>query len=273
MFDWFSRNEMTSPVSIPERPPAALAYAQSPPPAESSEGLDIKKVLSGSTSDISVSELSQKGFKKVKVLNQAVIQKLIIEAVDQVIARRSKKISSDEREKVIQESKSHFEDLAKDRLQREKDRISELERANESLLRETEELRRRLLEKDEECSRLKAKPAAEERGFSDRLVEAIMARLPVPAPGAGAAAGAITELQKSLQAIAAKIDKLPGRGPAGSTMPVDEEALLEVLFRTDNTAPADTNVQQIKIKETKASGVKGTLAKLKALQKGGKDGD
>ena len=46
-------------------------------------------------------------------------------------------------------------------------------------------------------------------------------------------------------------------------------AALQLAFSTD----AQANIAKVKIKEEKAGGVKDTLAKLKALQKGGKDGD
>jgi hypothetical protein len=254
---------MTAPTTTPA-PSAAPASAKPGPGTGGVEGLDIRRVISGSTADVPVAELSRKGLKNVKVLNQGTITRLITEAVDKVISDRSKAIGREERQKVIHESQSQFEALAKDRVKHEKDRISELERANDSLLRETEDLRRRLAEKDAEIGKLKSSPPSE--GFvPERFAEALIARIGSMKSTSGG--GDVSELQKSIQSIAAKLDRLPaGKGPDGA--PVDEEAMIDALFRVD-TEDKDTNVAQIKVKEAKAGGVKDTLAKLKSLQKGG----
>lgn len=106
--------------------------------------LDIQKVISTSTSSVSIDDLNKKGFKQVKVLNQAIITKLIGEAVDRVLSERSREIGKEERDKVIKEARSQFETLAKKRLEKERGRIDELERANGSLEAELETIRKRL---------------------------------------------------------------------------------------------------------------------------------
>ena len=69
-------------------------------PNAKSKAFDIEGVISSSTSEVALSELSKKGFKQVKVFNQAVITRLITAAVDQVITARSKNINRDERNKI-----------------------------------------------------------------------------------------------------------------------------------------------------------------------------
>lgn len=108
-----------------------------------SETLNIQRVISTSTSSVSIDDLNKKGFKQVKVLNHAVIAKLIGEAVDRVLEERSKSISRDEREKVIKEAKSQFETLAKRKLDKERHRIEELEVANASLSSELDTVKKR----------------------------------------------------------------------------------------------------------------------------------
>lgn len=249
---------------------ARPALSNPPKGADSSEGFDIRGVISGSTSDVALSELSKKGFKQVKVLNQGVIQRLISEAVDRVISSRAQKIGREEREKVIHESKSQFEALAKERIQRERDRIGELERANESLIKETEDLRRRLKESEAEVQRLGEQPAAAQGSGMETLMASLMERLQgmTNAPG-----GNLGHMEKSLEAIASKLERLQAGSGGGSEI-MDKDVLLDALFRTSGGIEAESNMGQVKIKEAKAGGVKGTLAKLKALQKGGgKDGD
>ncbi len=257
---------MTSPTTIPTIPPSAEEV--SPAAAESADGLDIKKVISGSTSNVPIAELTRKGFKHVKVLNQAMITRLITEAVDRVISRRSRSMGKEEREKIINESMGQFETLARQRLARERDRISELERANGTLLTENDGLRQRLVALEEETGRLRS-GTGQEGGSPERFAAAILERL----QGLGGAAGGdLSALQKSITDIAAKLDRLPGRG-ASDVEVVDKEALIEALFRVDSPEASDSNITKVKVKEAKAGGVKDTLAKLKALQKGGKDGD
>lgn len=218
------------------------------------EGVDVREVIQASASQVQISELSKKGFKQVKVVNEAMINKLIAEAVDRVMAARAQKIGREERIKVIEQSKGQFEALARERIKRERDRITELERANEALLRETEELRGQLQEAE------KHKSSA---GPTEEFMEALLKRLPQ-------AAGA-SDLQKSLENIAMKLERLPA-GVGGGAY-VDKDVVLDALFRDDGTSKAESNISKVKIKQEKAGGVKDTLAKLKAMQKGVKDGD
>lgn len=108
-----------------------------------SQPVDIEKVISTSTSSVSLDDLTRKGFKQVKVLNQNVITRLIAEAVDRVLDERSKEISREEREKVIKEARGQFETLAKKRIEEERSRVEDLERSNSSLIAELEVLRKR----------------------------------------------------------------------------------------------------------------------------------
>jgi hypothetical protein len=261
---------MPDPTTTASPPRGSVAAGKPAPAGSGLEGLDIRQVISGSTSDVAVSELSRKGFKNVKVLNQATITKLIAEAVDRVISLRCRQIGREERDRVVQEAQAQFEGLAKERLRRERDRIGELERANATLLRESEELKARLRDREAEIARLQAAPAPA-AGPSEKLLETLLERLPALSAAKG---GDVADLQKSIQSIAAKLDRLPAAGRAGSVgAGVDEEAMIDALFRLKADEGAESNVAQVKVKEAKAGGVKDTLAKLKAMQKGGKDGD
>jgi len=108
------------------------------------ETLDINKVINTSTSSVSLDDLEKKGFKQVKVLNQANITRLIGEAVDRVLLERAKEIGKEEREKVIKEARTQFESLAKKRIEKERGRIEELEAESQTLGTEVETLKKRL---------------------------------------------------------------------------------------------------------------------------------
>jgi hypothetical protein len=51
-----------------------------------------------------------------------------------------------------------------------------------------------------------------------------------------------------------------------------KDFVLESLFDKEKGAGVETNVSKVKVKQSKAGDVKGALAKLKKLQKGGEDG-
>jgi chromosome segregation ATPase len=95
--------------------------------------VDIERVLSGSVSEVTLDSLSKRGFKQVKVLNQANVRRLIAEAVDRVLSERSEQISEAEREKVIAESRTQFQSLANRKMDAERSKLEELELINRTL--------------------------------------------------------------------------------------------------------------------------------------------
>ncbi|MBI4601100.1 MAG: hypothetical protein HY721_03980 [Planctomycetes bacterium] len=168
------------------------------------ETLDIQKVISTSTSNVSIDDLTRKGFKQVKVLNQALITKLIGEAVDRVLLDRSKAITRDERDKVIKEARTQFEDLAKQRLEKERSRIDELAAANGALKAELETLRKRLaatVEVQAARDQALARTAALETELSGRKAE--LDRLAAEAHRAREAEKALEALRARLEAVEA----------------------------------------------------------------------
>jgi len=63
-------------------------------------------------------------------------------------------------------------------------------------------------------------------------------------------------------------------GGSGGAVLFDKDVDFEKLFECAGSGQMETNVANIKIRESKAGGVQKTLAKLKALQQGGaKDGE
>ncbi len=87
------------------------------------EELNIGQLIQKSTADVSVSDLSRKGFTKVKVLNQDTIRRLVIEAVERTLEARRDEISQREREKVVSESKLKFEELLKEKVSEEREKV------------------------------------------------------------------------------------------------------------------------------------------------------
>ena len=297
------------------------------------ETVDIKKVISTSTSNVSLEDLTKKGFKRVKVLNQAVISKLIAQAVDTVLEERSKRISKEEREKVIGEARGHFETLAKERLEKERHRIDELTSSNQTLSSELDTVRKRLTasievqaERDQAMSRLQALENESTRVkreliefqelFSKKKTEVIglQAELSAKTVEIERLTRRATSLQEELDAKGSKSDasmekilaalnerlqaasqpadvskimlsldtlsrRLSGMGGGGSGIGSGEDPelikdyVLGSLFDKEKGGAVESNISKVKVKQAKAGDVKGALARLKKLQKGGEDGE
>jgi chromosome segregation ATPase len=134
------------------------------------ETLDLQQVIKTSTANVSLDTLTRKGFTQVRVLNQANITRLIGEAVDRVLLERAKKIGKAERIKVIKEARDQFESLARERIEKERGRIEELEAANQALSTELDTVTKRLAatvevqaERDQAFTRVKGLEEAAER--------------------------------------------------------------------------------------------------------------
>jgi len=298
------------------------------------ETVDIKKVISTSTSNVSLEDLTKKGFKRVKVLNQAVITKLIAQAVDTVLEERAKRISKEEREKVIGEARGHFETLAKERLEKERHRIDELTSSNQTLSSELDTVRKRLTasievqaERDQAMGRLQAlenestrvkreliefqelfskkkteviglqaelsaKTAEIERltrratslqeeldakaSKGDASMEKILAVLNERLQAASQPAD-VSKIMLSLDTLSRRLSGMSGGGGGGIGSGEDPELIkdyvLGSLFDKEKGGAVESNVSKVKVKQAKAGDVKGALARLKKLQKGGEDGE
>jgi predicted RNase H-like nuclease (RuvC/YqgF family) len=272
------------------------------------ETVDIQKVISTSTSNVSLDDLTKKGFKRVKVLNQAIITRLIGEAVDRVLFERSKEIGKEEREKVIKEAQGQFETLAKKRLEKERTRIEDLEHSNQLLTAELESLKKRLSDTAESHGEL-SRHAAEANSLRERLVESEkrMAQLEgqlaakneeiqrTAAQGGGGDLATekilaaindrlqkvtqpaeVSQIMLSLDGLSRRLSNLSSLSGSSSSL-ADSDAMrdfsVENLFAKDTGEAIESNVSKVKVKQAKAGDVKGALAKLKKLQKGGEDGE
>lgn len=336
---------MSAKVEFPNT--EAVSVSEQQPPGSD---LDIKKVIQKSTSDVSITDLAKKGFKQVKVLNRKVIARLIIEAVDQAILSRASQIGEKEREKVIKESQAKFEEIARDKVSKDKKlievqasretaqnqvgkleeelgqlraqlgesdssiealraQLSERDSSIEALRtqlserdmqigvlrekvsnadatgREVVTIRAQVDERDQELHSLR-KQLAEIQSQPDpapqpdnSLMESLAARLldklteqKQPAEGEGE----IGDLKSSIDGLVNKISLMGsmGAGGGGEAGVSSTEADLDRLFDRVDDKEMESNVSKVKVKEAKAGGVKGTLARLKELQKGGiQDGE
>ncbi|HAK95965.1 MAG TPA: hypothetical protein DCM87_13480 [Planctomycetes bacterium] len=119
------------------------------------EEINIGQMIKSSTADVSVADLSRKGFTKVKVLNQDAIRRLIVEAVERTLLARSEEISKREREKVVSESRATFEHLLQEKVGEEREKVQRTQG-------EVEAHRQQIAALEAEIERLRAKVASAE---------------------------------------------------------------------------------------------------------------
>ncbi len=212
------------------------------------DGIDIKKVIQGSTSDMSLDSLSKKGVKKVKVLDQATITRLMSDAVDRVLAQRSQQMTTAERDQIVVVARAQFKvDDLKKRLQTINDEIAHKDQKLVELQTELETMR--------------------SRGSSDgglaQVLTLLSAKLQQPSESGGSG------MSKALEALTRKIENLPagGGGGGGGAAPIPDEIALDFLI--NQADEIESNIDNVKLKQAQAGDVKGALAKLKKLQKGG----
>jgi chromosome segregation ATPase len=260
--------------------------------------VDIKQALRKSTSDVPLADLAKKGFKNVKVLNREVIARLIQEAVDRVIFSREREVTSEERRRYIEESKSQFEQLARQRSQVENQLLAQIEEQKQRLvLLENAETEFRKRQEEFDALRVENRRQSETIKYQEKEVEKLKRELADREPGSGQknmmeslmaallnkmqeqpqqAQGGLelSQIQAGIEGLAQKIANLRLAGGASGSDIVDKEVILERLFSRDEGTSMESNVSNVKVKEAKAGGLKHTLNKLKALQQGGtKDGD
>ncbi len=106
--------------------------------------IDIKKVIRGSTCEVSLDSLTKKGVKQVKVVNQQTITRLIAQTVDEVLAQRAEEITSKERKRIIEEAQARVDQIAQQAQTAGQQKIQQLMQVNEKLSGEADGLRQRL---------------------------------------------------------------------------------------------------------------------------------
>ncbi|MCZ6794754.1 MAG: hypothetical protein O7J95_14190 [Planctomycetota bacterium] len=270
--------------------------------------LNIRDVIQKSTSKVSLQELSRKGVKQVKVLNQAAITRLIAEAVDEVISQRAKEITSNERRRVIEESRERFEALAKKAVRQERSRSEGLADANRVLAQEletskkladgstalTEELESQVAvlrslqeenvalkaqlgdsgdsgEKDQEIQRLREELVQQQR-FLANLEGTLTAKNDeIQRLASSGEPQDVNSLKASLEGLQKSLANISRRGIGGAIGPAGEDVDTDTLLKFvdhGDDLAMESNISEVEVDKKKSKGVGSSLAKLKELQKG-----
>ena len=221
------------------------------------DAIDIKRVIRGSTSDMTIDSLTKKGVKQVKVLDQATVTRLISQVIDKILAERAEKVDGAERERIIQETKSQLNvGGLKKGIQAANDEIAHKDRRISELLGQLE---------------AKEQQLAQDRDRGDGGLAQVLSLLTAQIQKGASAGGA--EVATAIESLTRKIENMPAGGGGGGggggnfNAPVPDEVALDFLTKTGDSF--ESNIDTIQVKQAKAGDVKGALDKLKKLQKGG----
>lgn len=104
---------------------------------------DVRKAIEQSSSRSTLQELAKKGIHRVKVLDEAAINKLIGDAVERIISTKTTILSSDDRAKLIEASRRELDRLMAEQRSM-KDKAELVEKDKNALVEEVENLQKQI---------------------------------------------------------------------------------------------------------------------------------
>jgi DNA mismatch repair ATPase MutL len=231
---------------------------------------DVKKAIDQSASKSTLQELAKKGIHRVKVLDEQMIQKLIRDAVENILGARGGSLSGAERDQVVKQSRQELDRLIKE-FSSTKDTLT----ADKAALAQKE-------------SELRAEFAQRERDYNKRIQDEIQKNAEMSQKMAASLESSRTHedelvkkmevlFTKSLEGLNKKLTDLRlramaggGGGGGGSGLEAVElrpsQATIESLFSQE----LESNVKAMEKSEGKAGGKLGSaLDRLKNLRGGG----
>src|SRR5688572_3006841 len=113
---------------------------------------DVKKAIDQSASKSTLQELAKKGIHRVKVLDEAMIQKLIRDAVENILTARGGTLSGAERDQVVKQSRQELDRLIKD-FNQTKDKADGLAADKVALAQKESELRAEFAQREREYNK------------------------------------------------------------------------------------------------------------------------
>ena len=238
---------------------------------------DVRKAIDQSASKSTLQELAKKGIHRVKVLDEAMIQKLIRDAVENILGARGGTLSATERDSVVKQSRQELDRLIKE-FNQTKDKADGLAQDKAALATRESELR--------------AEFAERERQYNKRIQDEIQKNADMSQKMAASLESSRTHedelvkkmevlFTKSLEGLNKKLTDLRLRAMAGGPMAGGggfenvelrpSQATIESLFSQE----LESNVKAMEKTEGKAGGKLGSaLDKLKNMRGGGsKSGD
>src|SRR5262245_35205564 len=113
---------------------------------------DVKRAIDQSASKSTLQELAKKGIHRVKVLDEQMIQKLIRDAVENILGARGGTLSGAERDQVVKQSRQELDRLIKE-FNQTKDKADGLAADKVALAQKESELRAEFAQREREYNK------------------------------------------------------------------------------------------------------------------------
>ena len=257
---------------------------------------EVRSELNSRSTRTTLDELKRKGLEQVRVIRSSQILQMIESAVEVALARRGQKLSTNERDGVVEDSSKVLKEMMRAEMAtaRTQDaaKMDEMRKAMTAAQTQMQALQQQVAAKEAQLTESAAKTAeldAELRVIKGRqngssptdlldelraLRQEIHAKPSAPAPAAAgvgdpAVSGAIAEKLASLGAeLSSQIDR-SGRkvGVAASTTDDAPTAELANLFAS-SIPEVESNMDSVEAKESKGGDVGDALARMKSMRKG-----
>ena len=143
--------------------------------------LDVRRVIERSTSKVSLRDLEQKGFRKVKVLRAGDVNQLIHKAVQTVVAQHPTILGAEEKEKILADAKAEYERQTKElqKLQEDQDAVEQAKANLEARLAQVSQQlaaeKNKILEARKHFEEEKRQLEREKSTLSEKAFDAIQA--------------------------------------------------------------------------------------------------
>lgn len=236
------------------------------------ESIDhVKEALAARAETTTLAELESRGTRQVRVIRASDVASMIQEAVERTI-EGSDHVTREAADQLVAQSRTEFERVLADRRR-------EIEESR-AVASELERLRERNAELERALDDVRRKPGTAPAG--DTNVELMMRMMneiatlkagggpaPARASGDGEVGKSLTDaLDKITSSMNERLEQF-GR-KMGISSAVEADAIhFDALFKDMDSAPIESNLDSMDVKETSGSGIAGNLARLKKLKGGG----
>jgi myosin heavy subunit len=256
---------------------------------------EVRSELNSRSTRTTLDELKRKGLEQVRVIRSSQILQMIESAVEVALARRGQKLSTNERDGVVEDSSKVLKEMMRAEMATARTadaaKMDEMRKAMTAAQTQTKALEQQVAAKEAQLTESAAKTAeldAELRVIKGRqnvssptdlldelraLRQEIHAKPSAPAPVAAAAdpatQSAIAEKLASLGAeLSSQIDRI-GRKVGVAPSSADDAPTAELANLFASSIPeVESNMDSVEAKESKGGDVGDALARMKSMKKG-----
>jgi len=263
---------------------------------------DVRRVIEKSTYTTTLKDLERRGKNKVRVVKARQIYRLIAEAVNQVIERSSLEVAVEERDRLVEASKTELDRILREHHQEEDQFREQQRRIEKHLRRELEETLQRMEDLRRENEELRARlesgaatVAPPRSNVSPDVVHDLVSQMNLLREG-------VEELRRSgsdtprtdrvadllesherqlaqqfegvfgdaMQKLSERIEsRLDERDAEKAQKDVEEaEVVLDSLFTGTTDGALESNIERVGVRRSREGGVASSIERLRSMGRG-----